>query len=117
MWNIIGPCWVMGALIAVVLMMFYLLEDRYVDFEIENVLNHIDEFFKFICAPQIVIYKFVKDKLRLSGIIICEIFVSLFFVAFNIVILVFSLFTKLLQFLWFLFVKIFGKKEEEEEIE
>lgn len=115
MWNIIGPIWMLGALVALLLMMFYLMEDRYMDFEVLDTLNHIDEFFKFTFSPQIVIYNRIESKLRLSGIIICEIFASLFFLAFNIIIFIFLFIAKLFQLLWLLFVKIFGRKEEDYE--
>ena len=113
MWNIIGVCWLVGALIGFILMMFYLMEGMV--FEIQDTLNHIDEFFKFIVSPQVIIYNCIKSKLRLSGIIICEIFVSPFFLALNIIIFIFLFITKLFQLLWRLFVKIFGRKEEDYE--
>lgn len=112
MWDIIGVCWLVGALIALLLTLFYLMEEN-IDFQ--DTLNHIDEFFKFIVSPQIAIYNCIESKLRLSGIIICEIFVSPFFLAFNIIIFISLFIAKLFQLLWCLFVKIFGRKEEDYE--
>lgn len=117
MLGVFTACNIIGIVVGIIALMIYLMEEDYCDFEIEDTLNHVDDFLKFGIAPQVLAYDFLEDKLRLSGIIICEIVVTLFFITFNIIVFILLFVAKLFQLLWRLFVKIFGKKEEEEEAE
>lgn len=112
MWNAIGIFWVIGSIMSLPFIMIYM-DEKICGFDI--LYKRIDEFLKFCVAPQVIIYSILEDKLRLSGIVICEIAASIFFLFPNCVLFAFMCITKLLQLLWHLFVKIFGKKEKEEE--
>lgn len=112
MWNAVRIFWVIGSIISLPFIMIYT-DEKICDFDI--LYKHIDEFLKFCVAPQVIIYSILEDKLRPSGVVICEIVVSIFFLFPNCILFIFMCVTKLLQLLWHLFVKVFGKKEGEEE--
>ena len=75
----------------------------------------LDSYLKFIVLPQYGLYKFTKDSVRTSGIIILMVFSTLIFFPYNIILTGVSIVRVIGYYVYTIFMRLFGKEEEEEE--
>ena len=75
----------------------------------------LDSYLKFIVLPQYGLYNFTKDSVRTSGIIVLMVFSTLIFFPYNIIFIGVSIVRVISYYIYKNFMRLFGKKEEEEE--
>ena len=75
----------------------------------------LDSYLKFIVIPQYGLYVFAKDSVRTSGIIVLMVFSTLIFFPYNIILAGVSIVRAIGYYIYKIFMRLFGKKEEEEE--
>ena len=75
----------------------------------------LDSYLKFIVLPQYGLYVFAKDSVRTSGIIVLMVFSTLIFFPYNIIFIGVSIVRVISYYIYKNFMRLFGKKEEEEE--
>lgn len=77
--------------------------------------EQLDSYLKFIVLPQYGLYNFTKDSVRTSGIVVLMVFSTLIFFQYNIILAGMSIVRAIGYCVYTVFMRLFGKKEEEEE--
>ena len=75
----------------------------------------LDSYLKLIVLPQYGLYEFTKDSVRTSGIVVLMVFSILIFFPYNIILAGISIVRVIGYCVYTIFMRLFGKKEEEEE--
>ena len=75
----------------------------------------LDSFLQFIVLPQYGLYEFAEKTVRKSGIVVLMVLSTLIFWPYNIMLLGIGIIYTIGYFGYKIFMKLFGKKDEDEE--
>jgi len=75
----------------------------------------LDSFLQFIVLPQYGLYEFAEKTVRKSGIVVLMVLSTLIFWPYNIILLGLGIIYMIGYFGYKIFMKLFGKKDEDEE--